>query len=196
MTTALEQRLRAMAAELTEGRTLSLGDVAEAHGQAAHGAMLVLLAAPCLLPVPGTGTVLSLGLTALALVIWQGKPEVALPQRVAGFTLSAPSARRLLGFLVWLYTLAARLARCRWEALTGQHHRHWMSGLVATMAFLIFLPIPLGNVLPATALVCLGLGLAFRDGWAVLLALGAASLAVATSLGLLWWTWQLGAQLA
>jgi hypothetical protein len=58
------------------------------------------------------------------------------------------------------------------------------------------LPIPLGNVLPATALVALGLGLAFRDGWAVLLAVGTASLAVATSLGLLWWTWQLGVQLA
>lgn len=36
--------------------------LAQAHGPAAHGTWLLLMAATCLLPVPGVGTVLGLGL--------------------------------------------------------------------------------------------------------------------------------------
>ena len=56
--------------------------------------------------------------------------------------------------------------------------------MVALMALLIFLPIPFGNVLPALALSILGVGLMFRDGAVVLLALVVASLAL-LAMGLL-----------
>jgi hypothetical protein len=61
------------------------------------------------------------------------------------------------------------------------------------MGALIFLPIPLGNVLPALALVLLGLGLAFRDGLAVLLATALAGAAVVytAALGMVAWAWGL-----
>jgi hypothetical protein len=65
--------------------------------------------------------------------------------------------------------------------------------LLALMALLIWLPIPFGNVLPAFALVMLGLGLAFRDGLAVLAGflVGGVALAGTTAAGLA--AWQLGA---
>ena len=58
------------------------------------------------------------------------------------------------------------------------------------MAVLIILPIPFGNVLPALALMLLGLGLAYRDGVAVLLAIGtaAAALLYTATLGLAAWS--------
>jgi hypothetical protein len=37
------------------------------------------------------------------------------------------------------------------------------------MAFIVVMPIPFGNVLPALALMLIGLGLVFRDGVAVVL---------------------------
>ena len=40
--------------------------LAHAHGAAAHGTLLLLMAGPCLLPVPGVGTVLGFGMAALA----------------------------------------------------------------------------------------------------------------------------------
>ena len=52
------------------------------------------------------------------------------------------------------------------------------------MAALIFIPLPLGNVLPAISLVLLSLGWMFRDGLALLLAgiAGVAATAYAVSL--------------
>ena len=58
--------------------------MAQAHGPEAHGTMLLLLAMPCLLPVPGVGTVLGLGMAGLAVAMWQGRCPACLPKRVAG----------------------------------------------------------------------------------------------------------------
>jgi hypothetical protein len=51
------------------------------------------------------------------------------------------------------------------------HHksRGWWALWIALMAALIFLPLPLGNVLPGTSLMLLSLGWLFRDGLALLL---------------------------
>ena len=56
---------------------------------------------------------------------------------------------------------------------------------------LIILPIPLGNVLPALALMLLGLGMVFRDGIAVLVSATLATSAVlyTAGLGLVAWIW-------
>jgi hypothetical protein len=77
-------------------------------------------------------------------------------------------ARRALHSLAWLYEQSARLmrARMRWWMQPG--HRVWLAPFVAAMALIIFMPIPLGNVVPATALVLIGLGLVFEDGLAML----------------------------
>jgi hypothetical protein len=53
------------------------------------------------------------------------------------------------------------------------------------MAFIIVLPIPFGNVLPALALVLIGLGLVFRDGVAVVAGLVGAGLAFAVTVGVM-----------
>mgnify|MGYP000896822459 CR=1 FL=1 len=57
--------LRDAAAALPAER-VSMQTIAKAHGPAAHGTLLLMTAVPCLLPVPGVGTVLGLGMAALA----------------------------------------------------------------------------------------------------------------------------------
>lgn len=59
------------------------------------------------------------------------------------------------------------------------------------MAFIVVLPIPFGNLLPALATMLIGVGLVFRDGVAVLLGLVMAGLAmfVTASLMLMAWAW-------
>jgi hypothetical protein len=187
----LHERLRQMADELGS-EPVTLAALTAAHGAAVQGALLVLLAVPCSLPLPGTGTVLSLGLAAMAALLWRGPDAVCLPERVSRFALSPAAARRVLNALAWVYDWSARLLRHRWAWWTHAGHRHWMAVLVAVMAVLIFLPIPFGNVLPSAALVSLGLGLVFRDGLAVLLgaATGVGATAVFGWLG--WLAWQAG----
>ena len=192
MKPSLHQRLRDAASSLS-GEPVALSQLVALHGTAAQGSVLVLLATPCLLPVPGIGNVMGLALLVMAAAMWRGEGSSALPQRVAKLQLSARRARQVLRLLARFYGLAGCWSHQRLSHLAVARPRSWMAGHVGLMGGLIFLPIPLGNVLPALALVLLGLGLAFRDGWAVLLATAAASMALAytLALGLAAWTWGL-----
>lgn len=187
----MDQRLRQAAAALS-GERVALQDLAAAHGPAAHGSLLVLLAAPCLLPLSGVATVLGLGLGLMALNLWRGQAAEGLPCRVARLELPLPWARRVLQLLASFYSLAGRLARERLTRIVDTPRRAWMAATVGAMAAIIVLPIPLGNLLPALALVLLGLGLALRDGVAVLLAAFTAVLALLFTAALLLGAWHWG----
>ena len=165
--------------------------MAQAHGPEAHGTLLLFLAMPCLLPVPGVGTVLGMGMAALAVAMWQGRCATCLPQRVAELELPRHWAQRVLGLLASAYAMAGRHARPRLSHLAIAGRRSAIALVVGLMALLVVMPIPFGNVLPALALMLVGLGLVFRDGVAVVLGLAAAGLAlfVTSRLMLMAWIW-------
>ncbi len=196
MTDTLHQRLRDAANALT-GEPVALSHLADVHGSAARGTLLVLLSAPCVLPVPGVGNMLGIGLLLMALAMWRGQAAHELPSRVAGWQMPAHWAQRVLGLLARFYDLASRWSRERLPRMIDGP-QPWLAPKVGLMGALIFLPIPFGNVLPALALSLLGLGLAFRDGLAVLLSLlaGGAAVAYTAGLGVLAWHWGLGPLLA
>jgi hypothetical protein len=168
MTMRIAEQLRQAAADLQADR-ISVGTLLRAHGQSANGSLLLLLAVPCLLPIPGTGTVLGLGVLAMAVAMWRGQPDAALPRRVVELEMSRTWAQRVLSSLATIYGWAARLTRVRlgW-ALAAPAHRG-IAASVGAMAVVLILPIPFGNVLPALALVLIGLGSVFRDGLPVVL---------------------------
>lgn len=191
MNRSIEHRLRSAAAAL-EGERVALRQLAEAHGPAAQGTLLVLTALPCMLPIPGTGTVLGWGLVLLALAMLRGHDFTRLPEKVGNFQMPLPAARRTLNLAATFYGAASRLARERLSHLTGPGHRWWAALLVALMAVLIVLPIPFGNVLPSLAVILFGLGLAFRDGLAMLAGAVMSAAAVAFAVGLGAGAWALG----
>jgi hypothetical protein len=190
LTTPLHQRLQQAADALT-GERVRLAQLAEVHGSATQGTLLVLLSVPCMLPVPGVGSVLGLGLAMLAWALWCGRVAGQLPPRVAALELSTPWARRVLGLLARFYAMADRCARARLVHLAEPRPGSWQAAKAGLMAVLIVLPIPFGNVLPALALMLLGLGLVFRDGVAVLLSSLLATAAVLCTVGLVvaCWVW-------
>ena len=196
MTDHLHQRLRAAADALT-GEPVALSHLADVHGNAARGTLLVLLSVPCVLPVPGVGNVLGLGLVLMALAMWRGQASHQLPSRVAGWQMPSHWAQRVLGLLARFYSLASRWSRERCLHLVDGP-QGWLAPKVALMGALIFLPIPFGNVLPALALSLLGLGLVFRDGLAVMASFlaGGAAVAYTAGLGMLAWHWGVGPLLA
>lgn len=188
--TGMPWRLRRAAAALKTER-VALHHLMAAHGPGGHGALLLLLAAPCLLPVPGVGTVLGFGIAAMAWAMWCGRAQGELPARVADLAIPRVWARRVLALLARIYAAAGRVCRRRWSGVAAAGMRSWIPPTVALMALLIVLPIPFGNVLPAVALMLMGAGLVFVDG--VLLLLAAAAAGVATlfpvGLGLAAWFW-------
>ena len=193
MTPPIEQRLREAAAAITDER-VSMRAMAQAHGPEAHGTLLLLLAMPCLLPVPGVGTVLGLGMAALAVAMWRGHSATCLPQRVANLELPRDWAERVLIGLASAYALAGRHAKARLSHLAVSGRRSAMALAVGLMAVIVVMPIPFGNVLPALALMLIGLGLVFRDGVAVILGLLMSGVALVATTGLLLMTWVWGSE--
>ena len=193
MTAPIVQRLRETAAALSEER-VSMQTLAQAQGTAAHGTLLLLMAGPCLLPVPGVGTVLGFGMAALAAAMWQGHPSACLPRRVAELELSRHWAQRVLGMLASAYAMAGRFARARLSHLASAGRRSWTAAAIGVMAFIVVLPIPFGNLLPALAMMLIGLGLIFRDGIAVVLGLVTAGLALFVTAGLMLMAWISGSE--
>jgi hypothetical protein len=170
----LAARLRITAGRLPPG-PVSLSALAEAHGGAWQASLLVLLAAPCLLPIPGVGSVLSLALALLGLMLWLQAPHADLPPRLARLArLSLPreGATRSLALLARFYEFSHRLTRPRLMLLAGPSARWWLGPMTVVMAVLIFLPIPFGNLLPAISLMLAGVALAARDGLLMLASLG------------------------
>ena len=193
-------RLRSAAAAL-EGQTMSLQQLFRLHGRAGPGALLVVLSVPCMLPIPGAGMFLSMGMVMVAWMIWRYYPRLVMPRKVGRWKLSATMARRALHTLAWMYDQASRVMRVRMAWWLQPLHRIWLAPLVALLALVIFLPIPFGNVLPAAVLMLIGLGLVFEDGLAILIGvvLGVTLLAVLIALASgmthwaseLWMVWPL-----
>ena len=193
MTPPIVQRLRDAAAAIQDER-VSMRAMAQAHGPEAQGTLLLLLAMPCLLPVPGVGTVLGLGMAALAVAMWRGHCAPCLPQRVAELELPRHWAQRVLFGLASAYALAGRHARARLSHLAISGRRSATAFAIGLMAAIVVLPIPFGNLLPAAALVFIGLGLVFRDGVAVILGLLMSGVAMVATTGLLLMAWVWGSE--
>lgn len=185
----LASRLRTAAGELPHG-PVPLAALAEAHGGAWQASLLVLLAAPCLLPIPGVGIVLSLALALLGLMLWSQAPHDDLPPRLGRVSLPREGAMRTLTLLARFYDQVHRLTRPRLSALAAPSARWWLGPMTVVMALLIFLPIPFGNLLPAVSLMLAGVALTARDGLVMLAAVGVAAGAVASSGALILLGWQ------
>lgn len=149
---------------------LSLPDLIHMHGESSGAVLLLLMAMLSAVPIAGAGSLLSLGMLALAWHWWRGRDAMLLPQRLGRLTLSAKWTRHCLNSLAWLYEHAAARMRPRWALWSAPRSRPVWATWIALMAVLIFLPLPLGNLLPALSLVLLSLGWMYRDGVVLLLA--------------------------
>lgn len=161
------------------------------------GSLLILLSVPCVLPVPGIGNVMGLALIGVAGLIWRigSAGAIGRPGLVGSLRLHHDHEARLLQWLSRVEQWSGRWCRPRLNRLTQLPARSWQAAsaaaVVAMLGVEIFLPIPLGNVLPAAALTLMGMALKHRDGVVALWSLVLASLALAYPflLGLGAWQW-------
>jgi hypothetical protein len=151
------------------GQTVNLQELLRLHGEASTAVVLLVLSMTTVLPVAGVGTVLSFAIFALAWRWARQTETTTLPQKLGSLTLNPLWTGRCLRGLAWIYTQANRWLKPRWHALTHDRARPGWALWIALMGFVIFLPIPFGNVLPSLSLVSLCLGWMFRDGVALVL---------------------------
>lgn len=188
-TTTLAQRLRVAADEhraSTNGQMglrLTFLDLLQVHGKSSGAVLLMLLAVVSVLPLAGTGTVMSLGIWAVAWA-WKRDRDMHLPAGLGRITLNERWSGRCLRALAWIYEQSERWMKPRWVAWSHERTRLWWACWIALMGIVIFLPLPLGNMLPSLSLILLSLGWMFRDGVALLASLFTGLLALVYGISL------------
>lgn len=168
---------------------LTLQAMLALHGSSSLSVLLMLFALVCILPVGGVGNVFGVALWWLSWDWLRGRPDMALPERVAQMRLNVRWSVRTLKTLAVSYRYAGRWSRPRLQAMQAPWTRGLWAMWIAFQALVIFLPVPMGNVLPAFSLVALALGRLLNDGLllGLSLALGALGAAYALALGHVTW---------
>ena len=156
---------------------VSIQDLFDALGDRALAALMILLAAPNMLPVPpGVSGVLGVPLIFLATQLIFGQAPW-LPRFIARRSLARSDFTILVRRLVPWLAKAERLLRPRLLQASSKWMEHFLGCICLLMAVVLALPIPLGNPPPALAISVLALGILERDGYwiiaGVLIAVGA-----------------------
>ncbi len=179
---ATRRRFSAILAGLADdqGRErISVGDILAAMGDRAFGALMLIFALPNILPTPpGTSAVLGAPLVVLAAQMTLGlRPW--LPQIIAGRSMTTRDFAAVVGRLMPLLLRAERLLRPRLSFLTTPPAENVMGAVCLVLAVVLFLPMPLGNILPALAVSLTAFGILERDGVWVIAGLVCAVVALA-----------------
>jgi hypothetical protein len=168
--------------ETARGERVSLGEMVDAFDSRAYGPLIVLFAAPNVLPValPGISAVLGAPLLLLTAQLMLGLHRPWLPGVLRRRSLKRSSFESLVGRIVPRLVRLEAMVRPRLLPLTGAWGQRLIGAVGVLLAATIFLPVPFGNAIPGVALVLMALGLLSRDGLAVVVGglVGLAGLAV------------------
>jgi hypothetical protein len=168
----------------TTDRKVTIRDIAIALQDRSFGAFLLVFALPNLVPMP-PGATFILGLP-LIFVAWQmmASPggRVFFPRAVSDYGVEPQTfeaiVRRLVPWMRW----AEKLVIQRFWLFESRLAERVIGLFALILAFVVFLPIPLGNWPPAFALAVLGFAHSQRDGLGVIVGclLGILSVVVAS----------------
>ncbi|HEY9215589.1 MAG TPA: exopolysaccharide biosynthesis protein [Ancylobacter sp.] len=165
---------------------IAIGDLLDVMQERAFGPLLLIFSLPNVLPTPpGTSAVLGAPLIFLTLQLALGR-EPWLPRIIADRSIARTDFAKFIGRATPWLARAERLLRPRLGMLAHPPAEYVVGAMTFVLAFVLVLPIPLGNMLPALAICILALGILERDGiWVIAgMIVGVASLGVVS--GVIW----------
>jgi hypothetical protein len=156
--------------KVVAGDRISFGDLVDAFDGRAYGPLIVLFAAPNILPValPGISAILGVPLILLTAQLMLGRRRPWLPAFVRRRSLARRDFERFVGKVVPRLRRIETWIRPRYLILTGPVARRLIGAGGLMLALIICLPVPLGNAVPGLSLVLMAVGLLGRDGLAVI----------------------------
>lgn len=188
-TTRDPQRLSEIVRSLAGRPDMTIGEIVNLFGERAFGALIFIFAVPNILPTPpGTSALLGLPLIFLTWQLAAGRQSLWLPHTLRDRIVSGEFLSRVATGATPVLASIERVLSPRLSFLVLSNTAERAIGIVSLcLAVLLFLPIPFANILPAASMALLAIGLAERDGIAVMIgySMAAASLAILT---LIWAT--------
>lgn len=150
--------------------TISIEDVLNAFGDRAFGALMLLFAAPNVLPLPpGTSAVLGAPLLFVTAQLLIGRSTLWMPHFILERSISREFFATLVAKLGPTLERLERFLQPRLSALLNPVSERFAGGACLLLAIILFLPIPFGNIPPAFAISAFALGILERDGIATLI---------------------------
>jgi hypothetical protein len=147
---------------------MTLGDVVRALGERGFGALILLFAAPNLIPLPpGSSFVFGVPLVFITAQLMIGQDKIWLPKRLNDTRLGGGRLIHLLQRLVPYVVKIEKLLKPRGTLLTSPLGERFAGLAGLFCAIILLLPIPGANMAPAFALCCFALGLIEQDGMAI-----------------------------
>jgi hypothetical protein len=174
--------------ERGESKPLRVGDLLDALHERAFGMAILIFVLPNTPPMPGIPYVSSLTgvpicLFALQLIFGMHRPW--LPAGAARREIPQRRVRTVWKRILPAFLRVEKYVRPRHLALTSQFAERLLAVLIFVFGFVMALPIPAGNLLPAWAITLLALGMMERDGRLVIAGLIASAIALAWTAALL-----------
>lgn len=150
---------------------LYLGELVNAFGERGFGALMLFLGLLNALPLPpGSTTVLGAPLLLLSLQLLFRFDQLWLPKWALKSAIDRAGYRKASTRVIKPLRWIERLSKPRWPVLTGPVSEVLIGLVCSILAFILVLPIPLGNIAPALTIAVFGFGLTQRDGLVVILA--------------------------
>jgi hypothetical protein len=160
----LSELLTQIAADHPRER-ISIADIMARMDDRAYGALMFIFAMPNLLPTPpGTSLILGTPLLFLAAQLTIGMRVPWLPRIIGSRSLLLTDFAAIIARIAPLMGRAERLMRPRLTLLATRPLDQIIGVACVILAAILFLPIPLGNMLPALAICLFSLALLERDG--------------------------------
>lgn len=171
-----------------EDEEVAIGHLIEGLADRAYGMLFFLLAVPNFSPgpsMPGFSTVLAIPLIMVAAQLALARPRPWLPDWLLRLRLRRKTVRRFFGLAIPAVNRLEGMLRPRLTGLVIGAGRPWLGLALVILGVVLAAPIPLFSLLPAGAMVLVGLGMTLRDGVAVLVGLGGGAVSIAALIGLI-----------
>jgi hypothetical protein len=160
------RRLSEIVASFQGRDGFTIGAMVDDFGERAFGALMFIFAIPNVIPAPpGTSAVLGLPLVILTFQLMLGRQALWLPESIRRRPVKPDMVNSFVRRAVPILKRFETVLRPRLSILVFSNTSERVIGVATLLlAVLLFLPIPLVNILPAAAIACLALALAERDG--------------------------------
>ena len=160
-------------AERMDSEELTFGDVMAALGDRSFAAGILFFSLPntlCFATIPGVSSVTAVPIALFALQLLFRHKKPWLPAFIAKRSLPKKALRKLFRLTEkWMAKIEHGVLKPRLPAFTGPLAQGIAGVLIALLAFILFLPIPLGNFVPGLAVTVMALGLIESDGLVLLI---------------------------
>ena len=157
-----------------DGEKVTVGWVVTRLGSRAFGAIILLMALPNIIPqIPGMSTVFGLLIMLPGMQLVLGLRTMWLPNYLARINLPSSKVAAVVTLAIPWVEKFEKMIKPRLTVLTYPPMENIIGVLVLLLGFILFLPFPGANWLPAMACCLFALGMLERDGVFTLMGLAA-----------------------